>query len=299
MPAARRPPRALSAALRPLDALARRAAMAEARLKVDLALAQLRLRPDDVFLVGFPRSGLSLLQMALYQLTTDGEIRFDHVAAVSPTLEGELLRAGLPSLDRLPSPRVFKSHLLYPRLPRGGRVVYLARNVFDVAVSAHRYAALLAGQEIARDEFLRQFVAGHPYFAGVSWFDHLRSWWPHRDDPGVLFLDYDEAVADLPGTLRQLADFCGLPLDSAHLPRMVERSRLGFMLRYEERFDPRLRRVSGPAGSFIRKGETGGGKAALSPRHRERIAREVAALARRLGCRPGDPYAKLFALDEP
>lgn len=297
MPTSHRPPRAVMAALRPLGAAARRLEVARSRLRIDIALAQFRPRPDDVFLVGFPRSGLSLLQMALYQLTTDGEIRFPHVAAFSPTLEGELLRPGAPRLDRLPSPRVFKSHLLYPRLPRGGRVVYLARDLLDVAVSAYHYDLLFAGQEVDRDDFLRRFVAGYHRLSGVTWYDHLRSWWPHREDPDVLFLRYEEIAADREAMLRRLAAFCGLPLDPGELPRMVERTSLDFMKRHEARFDPRLRQVSGPAGHFIRKGESGGGKVALSARHRERIARETANLGRRLGCRPGDPHARLFGLD--
>jgi hypothetical protein len=294
--AARRPPRALRAAIGALGSLARRAERAQARMRLDLALARFRPRPDDVYLVGFPRSGLSLLQMALYQMTTDGEMRFAHVAAVSPTLEGELLRSGARHLEELPAPRVFRSHLLRPRLPRGGRVLYLARDVGDVAVSAYHHSALLAGHELDLDEFLGQFIAGHPRF-GSTWFAHLRSWWPHLHDPDVLFLDYGDVVADLPGALQRIAGFCGLALDPAELPRILERCSFAFMRRHEACFDLRRRHVSGPVGSFVRKGGSGGGKVELSARHQERLAREAARLSRRLGCRPGDPHAKLFALD--
>jgi hypothetical protein len=290
--------RAVRATMAALGALDRSGERAFTGLRQDLALAsQLRPRPDDLYLVGFPRSGLSLLQMALHQLTTDGEMSFVHVASISPTLENEVVRAGRRYLEQIPAPRVFKSHLLYERLPRPGRVVYLARDVGDVAVSAYHYCALLAGRELDLDDFLHRFVAGHPKLGGVTWFEHLRSWWPHRGDPDVLFLDYDEVVADLAGTLRRLAGFCGLALDARELPRMVERCGFAFMRRHEARFDPRRRHLSGRVGSFVRKGEPGGGKAELSARHRERMASETARLGRALGCRPGDPHAGIFTLD--
>src|SRR4029077_1311614 len=87
------------------------------RARQDLLLAtRFKPRPDDVFLVSFPRSGLTLLQMALYQLTTGGEMSFGHIAEVSPTLETDLLQLGAPQILALPSPRVFRSHLTYDRL---------------------------------------------------------------------------------------------------------------------------------------------------------------------------------------
>ncbi len=285
--------RALRLLFDPLDALSRWRTRRLTVLRQDLALAtRFRPRADDVYLVGYPRSGLALLQMALYQLTTDGAMPFPHIAAVSPTLEAEVV-AGDRFVEKLPSPRIFKSHLPYARLPRGGRTIYLLRDVGDVAVSAHRYCSLLAGRELDRDEFLAGFLAGHPRLGG-SWFDHLRSWWPHRQDEDVLFLDYDEVVADLAAALLRIARFCGLDLAPGTLERALDACRFDSMLQHEARFDPRLRQISGPAESFIRKGVAGGGKLEISARQRAEMGRRTAALARRLGCRPGDPFAALF-----
>src|SRR5206468_68583 len=36
-------------------------------------------RPDDLFIVSFPKSGTTLLQMILYQMTTAGEMDFPHI----------------------------------------------------------------------------------------------------------------------------------------------------------------------------------------------------------------------------
>ena len=43
----------------------------------------------------------------------------------------------------------------------------------------------------------------HTFFAwyvdGGFQFDHIASWWEHRDDPNVLFVHYDDMKADLDG----------------------------------------------------------------------------------------------------
>jgi len=267
------------------------------RARQDLLLAtRFKPRPDDVFLVSFPRSGLTLLQMALYQLTTGGEMSFGHIAEVSPTLETDLLQLGAPQILALPSPRVFRSHLTYDRLPRGGRVVYLARDIRDVAAAAYRLSAQIEERGLDLDAFLREFVKGHPGFGG-TWCEHLRSWWPHRNDPNVLFLDYDDLVTDPTAALRRVAAHCGLALDEADLPRIVERCSLDFLRAHAARFDPRLRHLSGPLGSFIRKGQPGGGKLQLSARHKEALERQVRELARDLGITPGQPHTEIFALE--
>ncbi|HEX9941430.1 MAG TPA: sulfotransferase domain-containing protein [Thermoanaerobaculia bacterium] len=156
-----------------------------------------RPRPDDVFVVSFPKSGTTLMQMVLYQLTTSGEMDFPHIESVSPWFEVNVLR-GNPQVLEVPSPRIFKSHLRYELLPRGARYIYLARDVRDVAVSAYYHSRLVSGQDLDLTWYLDRFLAGRTLFG--SWFKHLESWWPHRNNPNVLFLRFEDVVADLEGT---------------------------------------------------------------------------------------------------
>jgi hypothetical protein len=240
-------------------------------------------RPDDVFIATAPKSGTTLMQMMLYQLTTDGSMAFPHIDSVSPFFELDFLRGAPPGFhDRLPSPRIFKTHLRHEHLPPGApRIVYMLRDVWDVTVSSYHHEVLVNGMDVDLDPFLDRYLAGQTRF--VLWFDHLESWWPHRRDPNVLFLRYEEAVRDLEGTVRKVAAFCGIPIDEKEMPRILERCGVEFMRRHDDKFDPRMRRVFGEPGKFIREGKSGKGRQALSERHREMIAQRLEALAKKLG----------------
>ncbi len=243
-------------------------------------------RPDDVFIATAPKSGTTLMQMMLYQLTTDGSMSFSHVDSVSPFFELDFMRGAPPGFhERFPSPRIFKTHLRYEHMPQGvPRVLYMVRDVWDVALSSYHHELLVNGMDVDLGVFLDRYLAGQTRF--ISWFDHLESWWPHRNEPTVLLLRYEEAIRDLEGTVRRVAAFCGIPIDERAMPRILERCGLEFMKRHDAKFDPRMRRVipgQGEGGTFIREGKAGKGRQALGERHREEIAKRLDALTNKLG----------------
>ncbi len=256
-------------------------------------------RPDDIFVVSYPKSGTTLMQMILYQLTTGGEgdlDRIPHLDAVSPWFEFDLDLDSGPFLAALPSPRVFKSHFRRFWLPRNGRFIYLVRDIRDVALSAYHHFALVAGREVELDPFVDAFLRGHPMFAG-SWRGHLRSWWPHRNDPNVLFVAYGDMVADLAGTVRKVAAFCGLAVPEPAMPRLLERCGIAAMRAHDEKLDPRLHRTVAMDRGFLGRGAPGAGRRELSPRQRRRLAERVTALARELDRPPGERHARLIRPD--
>jgi hypothetical protein len=258
---------------------------------------QYHLRPDDIFVASYPKSGTTLMQMMLHQLKTSGEMDFHHINDVSPWFEVEIAHETLQHLE-LPSPRVLKTHLGYGQVPRGARYIYLARDVRDVAWSAYHHSRLIMGAAPPLELFMEQFFAGRTKFR--SWFGHIESWWPHRNDDDVLFLRYEEVTADLEGTARRVAAFCGLEVREEEMPRIVERCGIEFMRRHEEKFDPRpvLRgRRPGPSLSsvqFIREGKTGRGREVLSPAQKQLVASKLAALRQKVGVSTDDPYAALL-----
>lgn len=278
-----------------LQSLRDRTAGALHWLRLKEGLRALAPRPDDVFLVSYPKSGTTLMQMMLYQMTTPGDMDFPHISAVCPYFEYELGRGHMEFL-RLPSPRIFKSHLLFKHLELSpdSRCIYIVRDVRDVALSAYHHEFLVTGRDPGLTEFLSRFLDGRTRFG--SWFSHIESWWPHHGDGNVLCLRYEQVVADLAGTVRRVADFCGFEVRDEDMPRIVERCGLPFMKRYNEKFDPRLSRFSSGAPEFIRKGGGGGGEEVMNDAQRQQLMRELASLASRVNPSAGHPLGDLLRL---
>lgn len=239
-------------------------------------------RADDIFLVTYPKSGTTLMQMMLYQLTTPGEMDFPHINSISPWFDFLFEHPDLRAVDNAPSPRYFKSHHLYEQVPRNARIIYMVRGARDVAVSSYHHQRNIMGRSGELEPFVDAFLAGRAGFG--SWFQHIESWWPHRNDPNVLFLRYEETVTDLAGTARKVARFCEIPLDEADVPRIVERCGFAFMRRHNDKFDPRTPGTGG--GQFIRKGEIGDGRSAFTPEQERQLAERMEKLARTLGGSP-------------
>jgi hypothetical protein len=252
-----------------------------------------RPRPDDIFVVAYPKSGTTLLQMMLYQITTNGDMDFPHIASVSPWFEEFLCYGFAAFVDQLPSPRIFKSHLRRDRMPRGARSIYVARNFHDAAVSAFHHYCLVTGCDHPFESFADDLLSGKRFYG--SWFKHLESWWPHRDDPDVLFLRYEAIIADLAATVRRVAAFCGVPVEEWSMARIVERCSVGFMRQHDAKFDPRLQQLSRVERTFVRHGRRGEGRGAFTPAQERVISGRLAALARKLGCTQDDPCHELLA----
>jgi peroxiredoxin len=229
-------------------------------------------RPDDIFIVTYPRSGTTWMQMILYQLTTEGKMDFPHITTVCPWFERSLKDG---TAYALPSPRVFKSHLSYRKIPKGPcKYVYVARDGKDVAVSYYHFYTTHMGFKGNFDEFFERFVRGEVQCG--PWFRHVRDWWEHRDDANVLFLRYEELAADLPGCLRRMSAFCGLEVAPERWPGILERCGFAFMKRHESRFDPltaMLYEQGFRPNSHLRQGQSGAWRDRLSPRQARRFDR--------------------------
>ena len=72
-------------------------------------------RDDDLFIVSFPRSGTTLMQMLVYQLLTDGRMDFEYIGHFAPFLEREVPPG--TAIELIRPPRVLKAHRM--RAPSG------------------------------------------------------------------------------------------------------------------------------------------------------------------------------------
>jgi hypothetical protein len=221
-------------------------------------------RPDDVFIVTYPRSGTTWMQMILYQLTTGGDMDLPHIAEYCPWFERSVRSAR--GFETRPSPRFFKSHLHYAKIPKGNcKYIYVARDGKDVAVSYYHLYCSYNGYEGTFAEFFDRFLRGQ--VESGCWFEHVRAWWAHRHDANVLFLTYEDLSRDLDACLRKIAAFLGLELPPERLLTIRERCGFDFMKAHEPKFDPALELLWEQGiqlKSFLRNGKVGGGAVRLN-----------------------------------
>ena len=234
-------------------------------------------RPTDIIIAPFGKCGTTWLQQTFHTLRTRGDMDFDDISRVVPWIEtAHALGIDLEAPQRA-SPRGFKSHLAFDRVPKGARYVVSLRDPKDALVSMYHFMNgwFLESGAVSLAEFAA--VRGTARSDGSDYWHHLISWWEQRDNPDVLLLSYEYMTADAGGTVAKLAAFCGIPLDAELLALTLEQSSLPFMLEHKNRFDDLMMRnlsearCNLPAGSDsskVRKGGVGG--------HKQELPAEVA-----------------------
>lgn len=225
-----------------------------------------QLRPSDVVITPYGKSGTTWLQQIVHGLRTRGDMDFDDISRVVPWIETAYdLGIDLDAPQR-GHPRAFKSHLNWHNVPKGGRYIVSIRNPKDVLVSGYRF---MEGWFFEPGSIPIDVWATESFMANrekEGYWQHLRSWWGQRHTENVLLLTYEGMKADLPGTIRRVAHFVGIDLDADLFEIVLRQSSLAFMLAHKDKFDDRLMREHSeklanlPPGSDsakVRKGEVG------------------------------------------
>ncbi len=240
------------------------------------ARAHFDARPDDVYVASYPRSGTTWTQLITYMLVSGAtDFHFRHLADVSPWWERSLARRNdaVAEMRAMASPRVLKSHLPYRWLPRGARYLYVWREPEDVAVSYyHLYRRFLAFDGDF-ETFFDRFVRGDVQYK--SWFRHVAGWRAREGDPRILFIPYEEMVADPRAWVRRIADFLDIEASDERCDEVARQSDFKAMKAAEEKFDFKselLHELDIRDGSFLRQGRVTRGDA-LSADQRHTLER--------------------------
>ncbi|KAH6926208.1 hypothetical protein HPB50_015820 [Hyalomma asiaticum] len=170
-----------------------------------------RHRPGEVCLVTYPKCGTTWMQHILYHVYTLGEPppSVEHFFRSMPFLE----RHGVQAVSGLSFPgSAIKTHMLYDedRICPEAKYIYVVRNPLDCCVSFYHHYKLYPIYRFERgtfDEFFELFLAGD--VDGGDYFDHLLSWYPHRNDRNVFFIRYEDLKKDTKSWILALADFLG------------------------------------------------------------------------------------------
>ncbi|XP_055342881.1 sulfotransferase 1B1-like [Paramacrobiotus metropolitanus] len=194
-------------------------------------LERLQTFPNDVAICGFPKSGSAWLSAVVAMIQADGD---PATLQEGPPLEEKIpyLEFCTPanyaghrvvdSLSAMPPGRTFFTHLSCDALPPSilknkTKVIYHIRNPKDVIVStyfhlkARRRSKFAGDLGVMIDAFIKGKICYGPYF------DHIASYWKHRNDSNFFVLSFEELSDDFTLTVSKLAHFLGKDLSAKQL----------------------------------------------------------------------------------
>lgn len=196
---------------------------------MDLIEKEFVVKDGDVFIVTYPRSGTTWTEQMVHLLVNKGEQGEQRLTDAVPWLETLPHRPNgmIKFLETMPQRRLFTSHLPYPLMPHidntTAKIVYVARNPKDVAISTYFHNQSKGGYEGSWEEHFQIFLHGDVGFG--SYFDHILPWWQaSQNDKNILFLKYEDMKHDHAGNVAKLASFLDLEADSQLIETVVRLS---------------------------------------------------------------------------
>ena len=253
-------------------------------------------RPGDIFVCTAPKCGTTWMQTIVETLLFPGGDAPGRVMEIAPWLDArfEPVDDIVARLDALAFRRSIKTHTPADGIPWFGTASYIVvgRDGRDACMS------YLNHQRNMRPELKARLIASaaaegidigplppvddvHEYFwwwlndSPIIWFDHVHSFWQHRDEANVLFVHYGDMQSDLDAQMRRVSGFLGIAIDEHRWPELVERCTFAAMKRRSDEIADFEARFVGGADTFLYKGTNGRWREVLT-------AEEVAAFDRRV-----------------
>jgi len=132
----------------------------------------------------------------------------------------------LKILDTLPNPRIIKSHLpmtlLPPDILESTKLVYVARNPYDVCVSFYHFARLLKDMNYSGtfDQFAKRFMEGK--MLDLPFWDHVYEAWNKRSHPNLHFIFYEDLKKDPYAEIVKLNTFLETNLTAQQMNNVMK-----------------------------------------------------------------------------
>lgn len=263
----------------------------------------IKYRDTDVIISTSYKSGTTWMQCILLDLEYQGRPLPENAAHLCPWLDLRVppVEVQLPALESYPMEgrRQLKTHLrldgfLYSPI---AKYIYVGRDGRDQFMSLYNHykCGNEAWYHILNDtpgrvgdpipnfndmnytesSFFDDWISkgwpamedetdGYPFW---SCFDQVRTWWEYRHLPNILFIHYNDMLADLGGSIRKIAAFLNIPIQEEYFDHIVKSNTFDYMKENAEKhpitaFIGHI--MTGGATSFINKGTNGRWRNVLS-----------------------------------
>lgn len=243
----------------------------------------LKVYPDDVFIVSYPKSGNTWTRFLIANLIyPEKNPDFSNINALLPDPEAVTKR----ELERTARPRFIKSHQYFD--PRFQKVIYIVRDPRDVVLSEYYFD--IKRQAIAEDfplpQFVSRFVRGEINHPHGTWGENAATWFYTRNgDPRFLLVKYEDLQSRAMEEMGKIANFLGVPADQERLAFAIEQSSAKRMRELEQKqahlwSSTRETRKDMP---FVRSAKAGGWRAELPEASVAEIESAWGGLMREMG----------------
>ncbi|KAJ9573813.1 hypothetical protein L9F63_008795 [Diploptera punctata] len=243
---------------------------------------QLEVRPDDVWIITYPKCGTTWTQEMTWLLlnnldfNTAKNIRLierspfmEFACFVSRDEKVTSIDDTLTQTQNLESPRCIKSHLPKQLLPKQlwtvkPKIIYVTREPKDVAASYYHHHRLLYGYTGSWEQFVNAFTGSYEF-------------WKIRNEENVLITSFEEMKKNLPAVIKSVAKFLDRTLSPEQLEQLCDHLSFDSMknnpaVTMESEmalFDNS--HLGGKVQPFIRKGQVGGWKSEFTPELAQKI----------------------------
>jgi len=239
------------------------------------ALPEIRIRPNDVFIVSYPKSGNTWVRFLLANLfAPEKQISFRNIEDYVPNIY-----KSSATLEEREGRRYIKTH--HPCYDLYPKTVYIYRDGRDALVSYYHYAT---GKKVFAGTFA-DFIFSPFVEQFSSWKEHVTSALDFASEhpDRILMLQYEEMLGQALASAARVTAFLEMECDERAIAQAVEKSSFDQLKRVEQTFGGE--NLIKPL-TFFRSGKSGQWHEYFTSEVYERYMQENGAILRRVGYQP-------------